>query len=297
MPIKKILVTGCSGFIGRKVAMTAIEKGYQVSGIDIKECNIPGIEFEKISITDSEDVIRAAEGADSIIHLAAVTSNLEFEKDLKRSYEVNVQGFANIIEAAVKNKCKRFLYASSSAVYIDSFSEDSVIDIRKQRNHYAKTKIINEIMAQSYSDLYGLSAVGMRFFNVYGEGENDKGNYASIINLFFNQRDSGKTITVYGDGRQSRDLINVDDVAEIVIRLIDNGSGEIYNIGTGESIPYMEIAGMIGGRNVEYVKNPLSSYQYLTRADTRKLIEAIGRYRFISCKEWIMQKIEEKYGK
>ena len=297
MPIKKILVTGCSGFIGRKVAMTVIEKGYQVSGIDIKECNIPGIEFEKISITDSEDVIRAAEGADSIIHLAAVTSNLEFEKDLKRSYEVNVQGFANIIEAAVKNKCKRFLYASSSAVYIDSFSEDSVIDIRKQRNHYAKTKIINEIMAQSYSDLYGLSAVGMRFFNVYGEGENDKGNYASIINLFFNQRDSGKTITVYGDGRQSRDLINVDDVAEIVIRLIDNGSGEIYNIGTGESIPYMEIAGMIGGRNVEYVKNPLSSYQYLTRADTRKLIEAIDRYRFISCKEWIMQKIEEKYGR
>jgi UDP-glucose 4-epimerase len=297
MPIKKILVTGCSGFIGRKVAMTAIEKGYQVSGIDIKECDIPGVEFEKINITDSEGVIRAAEGTDSIIHLAAVTSNLEFEKNLKRSYEVNVQGFANVIEAAIKNKCKRFLYASSSAVYIDSFSEDSVIDIRKQRNHYAKTKIMNEIMAQSYSDLYGLSAVGMRFFNVYGEGENDKGNYASIINLFFNQRDSGKPITVYGDGRQSRDLINVDDVAEIAMKLIDKGDEEIYNIGTGESIPYREIAGMIGGRNVEYVKNPLSSYQYLTRADTRKLMEAIGRYRFISCKEWIMQKIEEKYGK
>ena len=297
MSIKKILVTGCSGFIGRRVAMAAIEKGYQVSGIDIKDCDIQDVEFEKVSITDAEGMVRAAAGADSIIHLAAVTSNLEFEKNLKQSYEVNVQGFINVIEAAVKNKCKRFLYASSSAVYIDSFSEDSVIDIKKQRNHYAKTKIINEMIAQSYSDLYGLGTVGMRFFNVYGEGENDKGNYASIINLFFNQRSSGKPITVYGDGRQSRDLINVDDVAEIAMRLIDKGSGEIYNIGTGESIPYGKIAGMIGGTNVEYTKNPLSSYQYLTRADTRRLIDAIGRYKFISCKEWIMQKIEEKYDR
>ena len=297
MSIKKILVTGCSGFIGRRVAMAAIEKGYQVSGIDIKDCDIQDVEFEKVSITDAEGMVRAAAGADSIIHLAAVTSNLEFEKNLKRSYEVNVQGFINVIEAAVKNKCKRFLYASSSAVYIDSFSEDSVIDIKKQRNHYAKTKIINEMIAQSYSDLYGLSTVGMRFFNVYGEGENDKGNYASIINLFFNQRSSGKPITVYGDGRQSRDLISVDDVAEIAMRLVDKGSGEIYNIGTGESIPYGEIAGMIGGTDVKYTKNPLSSYQYLTRADTRRLIDAIGRYKFISCKEWIMQKIEEKYDR
>ena len=223
MNIKKILITGCSGFIGRNMSELALKKGYEVVGIDRKPCVVKGVDFRQIDITDKEKVAEAAEGIDAVIHLAAITSNIEFEKDLEKCYDINVNGFTNVIETAVQNKCQKFLYASSSAVYVDSFSEDSIIDIKKQRNHYAKTKLINEMMAQSYEDLYGLRTHGLRFFSVYGNGENDKGNYASIINLFFKEKAEGKPITVYGDGKQSRDMINVSDVTEISLTLMEKG--------------------------------------------------------------------------
>ena len=287
MVVKKILVTGCSGFIGRNISELALEKGYEVVGIDKKPCTVKGVDFKQLDVRDREGVANAAKGIDAVIHLAAVTSNIEFEKDLEECYDINVNGFTNVIEAAIKNKCKKFLYASSSAVYIDSFSEDSLIDIKKQHNHYAKTKIINEMMAQSYQDLHGIQTVGLRFFSVYGDGENDKGNYASIISLFSKEKAEGRSITVYGDGKQARDMINVSDVAEISLMLMENGTEMLYNVGTGKSVSYNELAEIVGGTEIKHVKNPLSSYQHLTRADTSRLRRVIGNYKFIDSKDWI----------
>ena len=292
MNIKKILITGCSGFIGRNMSELALKKGYEVVGIDRKPCVVKGVDFRQIDITDKEKVAEAAEGIDAVIHLAAITSNIEFEKDLEKCYDINVNGFTNVIETAVQNKCQKFLYASSSAVYVDSFSEDSIIDIKKQRNHYAKTKLINEMMAQSYEDLYGLRTHGLRFFSVYGNGENDKGNYASIINLFFKEKAEGKPITVYGDGKQSRDMINVSDVTEISLTLMEKGKDMLYNVGTGECVAYNELAALIGGNSIIHINNPLSSYQYLTKADTKKLRTIIGEYKFVSSRDWIMKRKE-----
>lgn len=289
MEIKKILITGCSGFIGRNVAALALKEGYEVVGLDIKPCTVEGVKFINADITDRAKMMKAVSGVDAVIHLAAVTANTEFEKDMLRCYDVNVNGFMNVIDAAVKNKCGRFVYASSAAIYIDSFSEESVIDIKKQKNSYAKTKLIDEMIARSYQDIYNISAVGLRFFNVYGNGENEKGNYASIVIRFKEMKKAGSPLLVYGDGKQARDMINVSDAAKIALVLMQRGTHDVYNVGTGESVPYNDIADALDRKNKKFVKNPLSSYQLLTKADTTRLRSVIGDYKFIKVKDWIKE--------
>ncbi len=234
-------------------------------------------------------MLKLTKDVDYVIHVAAITSNLEFEKQLDFCYDINVNGFNSIIEAAYKNKCKRFVYASSSSVYKDKFSEDALLDIHGQKNHYAKTKMINEMIAASYNDLGALETVGTRYFNIYGPGESKKGAYASIISIYINQMLKDKKVTIYGDGKQSRDLIHVNDVAGITLKLLKKGKPGIYNVGTGKATSYNEIADVVSGGKKAYVDNPLSTYQLLTKADTKKLLSAIGDYKFKDVKDGVKE--------
>jgi len=170
---------------------------------------------------------------------------------------------------------------------LDTFSEDTVIDLRKQDNHYAKTKIMNEMVATSYEHIYGIRTIGLRYFNVYGSGENDKGDYASIVGLFLKARKNRESLVVYGDGTQARDLIKVTDAAQMTLDLLEKGSYRIYNVGTGVATTYTAIAKMIDGRNIQYIPNPLLSYQYYTRAETTRLRESVGAYEFTDLQKGI----------
>lgn len=283
----RLFITGVSGFVGRAIAECALALGYEVSGVDREGSRIHGVNVHKADIRDKEKMRRLTKGVDYIVHVAAITSNIEFERNLSLCYEVNVNGFNSIIGAAHANGCKRFVYASSSAVYKDKFSENAPLDIHGTKNHYAKTKMINEMTGQSYNELGLMETVGTRFFNVYGPGENKKGNYASIISLYINMALQKKSITIYGDGKQSRDLIYVRDVAEITLRLLKSGDTGIYNVGTGKATSYNDIADMVSGCEKIHVKNPLSTYQLLTKADTRKLLGAIGKFKFKNINEGI----------
>ncbi len=281
----RLFITGICGFIGRHIATEAMRQGFEVSGCDRRPIKIDGASIHKADVRDKKAMLKLTKKADSIIHLAAVTSNLEFEKKMPYCYEVNVNGTNNIFEAAFENGCEKLLYASSSAVYADKFSEDAAIDIGGMKNHYAKTKLMNEAVGKSYRSQGLLDAVGMRFFNVYGAWENDKGNYASIVSLFMKQKKAGM-ISIYGDGKQARDLIHADDVAKIALLLLRKGRKEVYNVGTGKATSYNEIADLVGG-NRTYVKNPLSTYQLLTKADTKRLLDDIGNFTFVDVKEGI----------
>jgi len=277
---KSLFMSGVSGFIGRYVAEEALKRGYQVTGMDRNEPHVVGaeIEFIQADVRDRDAITQIMKGKEYVIHLAAVTSNLEFEKNPTDCNDTNVGGFVNVVDAAAKSGCKKVIYASSAAVYRDVFAEGAVIDFRKQDNHYAKSKIINEMMAKSYMDIYGLSTVGLRYFNVYGKGENEKGDYASIVSLFLRAKSEGAALVVYGDGKQARDLINVVDAARITLDLLERGSYDVYNVGTGVATPYGQIAEMID-EHIRYVPNPLSSYQYYTRADTGRLRETLDNYQ------------------
>ena len=289
--MEKVFITGISGFVGHTIAERAIALGYNVSGIDREGSKVAGARIEKADIRDKEAMLKLTKSVDYVIHVAAITSNLEFEKRMNVCYDVNVNGFNSIISAAYENGCKRFVYASSSAVYKDAFSETAPLDIHGSNNHYAKTKMINEMIGESYNDLGLLDTVGTRYFNIYGPGENRKGNYASIISLYLNMVLEKKPITIYGDGKQARDLIYVGDVAEITLRLLKKGKKGVYNVGTGKATSYNEIADMISSNKV-HVDNPLSTYQLLTKADTAKLLGAIGNYDFKDVKEGVREMIK-----
>ena len=284
---EKVFVTGICGFIGSHLAAEAIRQGYDVSGLAHCGKPVPGARVTVGDIRDRELLRKASEHADYFVHLAAVTSNLEFESKTDYSFDVNVGGFFSAIGAAKENGCRKFLYASSAAIYIDSFSERSPIPFSDQKNHYAKTKMMNEMIAESYAKVGGMQTLGLRFFNVYGPGENDKGNYASIISQFAVSSKKGDDLVVYGDGSQARDLIHVGDVAAITLKLMKSGAGGVLNVGTGRATPYEEIADLINREKKVHVRNPLSSYQHLTRADTAELFKHIGRHKFMDVHEGI----------
>jgi len=277
----RMLITGAAGFIGRYVAEEALRRGYRVTGTDRRPSSTRGIEFVEADIRDKARMGEIMKDQDCVVHLAAITSNVEFIRNPVECYDINANGFLNVIDAAVRGGCKRFVYASSAAVYLDGFSEDTVIDLRKQGNHYAKTKLMNEMVAKSYEHIHTMRATGLRFFNVYGNGENAKGDYASIVTIFLRARKNCEPLVVYGDGKQARDLIHVTDAARVTVNLVEKGAEDLYNVGTGASTPYTAIAAMIDRDNIRYVPNPLPDYQYYTRADATRLRRALGDYEFV----------------
>jgi UDP-glucose 4-epimerase len=277
-----LCITGVSGFIGGRVAEEAGRRGYNVTGVDRVESQAEGIEFVRADVRDKERMRQILKRQEFVIHLAAVTSNVEFVKDPGWGYDTNVVGFLNVMEAAARGDCKRLVFASSAAVYLDTFAEDAPIDVRRQTNHYAKSKLINEMTAESYAAISEMKTIGLRYFNVYGDGENEKGDYASIITLFLRAKAEGAPLLVYGDGKQARDLTNVIDAARVTMELLEKGSDDVYNVGTGVATSYGTIAGMIAKDAVRYVANPLTSYQYYTRAETARLRGVLGDYTFIT---------------
>jgi UDP-glucose 4-epimerase len=284
---KNLVVTGVSGFIGRYVAAEALRRGYRVTGVDRNDPHTEGIDFTRADIRDTDRMLRVMRQHDSVVHLAAITSNVEFMKNPAECYDINTNGFLSILNTAAKTGCKRFVYASSAAVYLDRFSEDTVIDITKQGNHYAKSKIMNEMVAKSYEHICRMGTTGLRFFNVYGNGENAKGDYASIITLFLKAKKDREPLVVYGDGTQARDLIHVTDAARVTMEILEKGTADLYNVGTGVSTAYRVIAGMIERDDIRYIPNPLRDYQHYTRADVTRLREVIGDYRFIELERGI----------
>ena len=293
----RLLITGCSGFIGRHAVSYALKKGYHVVGLDARPLGKvnDNLRFFRGSITDRHAVEKAAKGCSYILHLAAATSLPDFKHNLYRDYGINVTGFLNVIEVARRNRCKKFVYASSSAVYLNKYSEDSKIDIKSLRNHYGKSKLIDDAISESYIDAYKLSSVGLRYFNLYGPGEEVKLR-PSPITQFLSEMKKSNTITLFGDGKQAKDFIYIDDAIEITFRLMEsNTSLGVYNVGTGMATSFLSIAKLMKPKRILYMKNPYtSSYIYYLKADTKRLLREIGKYKFINVRDGVNMILQEK---
>ena len=289
-----LLVTGSSGFIGSYIITEALKNSYKVKGLDLNANVNPAIEFIKGDIRDKSAVSKAMEEVDFVIHLAAVTSVVEFEKNPVECFDINVNGFLNVLSTAHEKGVKKIAYASSAAVYTgEHFSESLPVDHSKQHNPYSKSKLMNEMHSDYFYHSRSLHTIGMRFFNVFGEGENEKGQYASIATQFLKSKERGEPLIIYGDGAQARDFIHVSDVAKITLMLLEKGGPEVYNVGTGKAISYKNIGEMIDRDGIKYVENPLKAYQYLTEADTSKLSKVIGDYEFINLENWLNAKLKK----
>ncbi|MDM0546288.1 SDR family oxidoreductase [Clostridium perfringens] len=243
----KFLITGGAGFIGSNLCEAILNMGYKVRCLDDlstgKKENIinffkyENFEFIKGDIRDVETCNKACEGIDYVLHQAAwgsVPRSIEMPLVYE---EVNIKGTANMMDAARKNKVKRFVYASSSSVYGDSNILPKVEG--KEGNvlsPYALTKKVNEEYGRLYYNLYGLETVGMRYFNVFGRRQDPHGYYAAVIPKFVKSLLNNESPTINGDGMQSRDFTYIENVIEANLKacLADKRvAGETFNIAFG----------------------------------------------------------------
>jgi UDP-glucose 4-epimerase len=273
----RILVTGGAGFIGRHLVAELRRMGHSVVALDLRE----GSDADEHVVGDVRDaeLVRRVARVDAIFHLAAVTTPPEFEDPLSPGYEVNVMGTYNVLAAAAANGVTRVVLASSSSVYGDAPGE--VGCGRGYANLYPATKLVNEVTARTFLS-YGVEAVILRYFNVYGPGEETKGPASSVVWKFTVDALAGRSPVIYGDGSQSRDFIYVKDAVRATILAMERGRpGEAYDVGTGVSMPFNEVFRIVReetgfGGEALHVPNPLRSYQRFTRADPSRAREDLG---------------------
>ena len=232
----KVLLTGAAGFIGLHVAQRLLERGDEVVGLDnlndyydvrLKEARLarltphPSFRFVKMGVEDRPGMaaLFAAEGFDRVVHLAA-QAGVRYSLQNPDAYiDANIVGFMNVLEGCRHAGVGHLVYASSSSVYGGNekmpFSEADSVD--HPVSLYAATKKANELMAHTYSHLYGLPTTGLRFFTVYGPW----GRPDMALFLFTRAILEGRPIDVFNHGRMQRDFTYVDDIAEGVIRTLD----------------------------------------------------------------------------
>jgi UDP-glucose 4-epimerase len=236
----RVLVTGGSGFIGRRLVAALLDSGAEVTVADKHEPSVPGVsavvgDLREPSVADHA----VAPGTDVIVHLAAVTSVLRSIEDPVGTYETNVAATAGLLELARTRGVGTFLLASTNAVVGDV--GDAVITEQQPTRPltpYGATKAAGEMLLSCYSASYGMAGGALRFSNVYGPGMEAKDSF--VPRLMRAARD-GHGVQVYGDGTQVRDLIHVDDIVAGILLAWRAGCRGPLILGAGESVTVNDI--------------------------------------------------------
>jgi len=238
-----IIITGGSGFIGSHLASFLVEKGYKVQIIDIVPPPL-GInaEFIRASILDMQKLLRLFSNAQAIVHLAALVDVQASISDPYSDFQVNVQGTINVLEAAKKNNVKKVIFSSSAAVY----GEPKEFPISEEHptnpiSPYGLSKLCSEKYVLLYNKLYGMENIALRFFNVYGKGQNTFSPYSGVITKFAEKLKEGKEPLIYGDGKQTRDFVHVKDVCQAIYLSLSAKADEPINIGSGKETSIIEL--------------------------------------------------------
>jgi UDP-glucose 4-epimerase len=203
--------------------------------------------------------------------------------------ENNILSTMNVLEASRRNNVKKVIFSSTSAVYGNSFSNPSLeTNPTMCLNTYSVSKLTGEELCKMYYSLYGLKTVIFRYFNVYGERQPVSGQYAPVMGIFMRQKQYGESLTIYGDGNQTRDFIHVKDVARanvIAAQMDIPRYGEIFNVGSGQSITIQEIADLISDKQIHL---PRREGEVLhSRANIEKIEQTFNWRPTINVQDWI----------
>jgi UDP-N-acetylglucosamine/UDP-N-acetylgalactosamine 4-epimerase len=253
------LITGGAGFIGSHLVQSIRERGDHVRVLDNfstgSRANLyrsltespENVELLEGDIRDRSVCRSAVRGMDFVLHHAGMASVTGSILAPDECVAINLLGTANLLmECAESGTSKRFVFASSSAVYGDLSdepkTEESPVD---PRSPYATTKLAAEYLCRNYFDIHGLETVCLRYFNVYGDGQDPNGPYAAVIPKFIDAVRDGRAPNVYGDGMQTRDFVSVKDVVRANLAACDMdysvSSWHVFNIGCGRAISLNEL--------------------------------------------------------
>ncbi len=251
---KRVLVTGGAGFIGSHVVDRLVKDCYAVRIIDDlstgKLDNIRGhvssgkVDFVKGDIRDASLVKKIVKDIDVVIHLAAVTSVPLSVKNPDLTFDVNLLGTLNLLRSCIEKRVDRFVFASSCAVNGDpEFLPVNEEAPTSPISPYAESKLIVERYCLGFNERKLLESVVLRFFNVYGprQGMND---YSGVITRFIEFTKQQLPLVIYGDGSQTRDFVNVKDIAEAVLASITTKEAvsEVFNVGSGKPTSINDLA-------------------------------------------------------
>ena len=326
--MKKILITGAAGFIGYHLSQKLLKEGHEIYGIDnlnsyydpalkqarLVQLQVSNFKFQQLDLQNYEGLTKVFTEfqPDIVINLAA-QAGVRYSLENPRSYiESNLDGFFNILEASRQHGVNNFIYASSSSVYGNNekspFSETDNVD--HPVSLYAATKKSNELIAHTYSHLYKMTTVGLRFFTVYGPwGRPDMAYY-----FFTKAILEGKKIQLFNQGLNLRDYTYIDDIVESIKRMLDGFDSlqptaeidqytatkspyyHLFNIGGSNSVPVLEFVEILENALGKKATKELVGFQagdvFSTEADTKTLESFINFKPTVTLKEGLGEFVE-----
>jgi UDP-glucose 4-epimerase len=285
--VAKFLVTGGAGFIGSNLVDALLASGDRVrvlddlsSGrIENLEENLGEIELIEGDVADRAAVARAVDGVDYVLHHAALASVPKSVEDPWRNHRVNVDGTLLLLLAAREAGVKRFVLASSSAVYGEGEESPKREDLAPQPlSPYATSKLVGEHYCRQFTACGWVPTVSLRYFNIFGPRQDPASDYAAVVPIFIHRLLDGNPVTIYGDGEQTRDFTFIDNVvtANLLAVRTEAAVGGVFNIGCGTCFTVNELYGRIA----EVLRTRLEPVYAPPRAgDVRLSLASIERAR------------------
>lgn len=304
--MKRVIVTGGSGFLGSHMIPALQKSGYEVLNIDIREAKYIEVETVIADILDTEKMKEVIKNADAVLHLAGLIEAGESVKDPQKFVDVNISGTVSVLEAMRENDVKTILFSSSAAVYgepknIPITEDDPTMPI----NPYGMTKLAMEGLISSYVQAHKFTGVALRYFNLYGPKEHHEPE-SHAMPRFIKQIYEGKEVTVYGSGEHLRDYIHVNDIAVAHLAALEYAFANpeqyhYFNLSTQKPSSVLDIANAVEkamqslGKDItanithlpERPGDPLKLY-----ASAAKANEVLGWQAQVSLEDGIQETVE-----
>jgi len=309
--MSKFLITGGAGFIGSNIAEYLLNQGHFVRVLDnldagslknlefAKDLDKNQFEFIQGDITNPSDCTNACDNIDYVLHHAGLLSVPESIKKPQLYNQINIDGTLNMLQASHLQKVKRFILASSSAIYgTNTHMPENETMMPLLISPYALTKLASEYYCRIFTENFGLETICLRYFNVYGPKQSITGDYALVIPKFIHYMTNNQQPPIFGTGLQSRDFIYINDVisANIMAVTTPGIKHEVFNVASGTESTILDLVNTLNhilGKNIQPKFLPTRTGDVLrTSADISKIARSINYKPLIGFEEGLRRTVE-----